>query len=47
MKKLLLRFGGLVAAFAYVLSITSANGLTGFYYSQPPLPDKVKALRKF
>lgn len=47
MKKLFLRFGGMMAAFAYVLSVTSANGLTGFFYSQPPLPEKVKALRKF
>lgn len=47
MKYLFLKLGGLLAAFAFPLSVTSANGLTGFYYSQPKVPDKIKALRKF
>lgn len=47
MVRLFAKIGNLLAALALVISMTSANGISGFYYNNPKMPDKVKALRKF
>lgn len=47
MRKSVLRFAGLFASFAMVVSVIGANQSCALLISQPVVPESVKALRKF
>ncbi|MEM1485835.1 cyclic lactone autoinducer peptide [Oscillospiraceae bacterium PP1C4] len=47
MTKNLLKWGNLLAAFAFVITTMTSNVACGWVYHQPKLPEAAKRLRKF
>lgn len=47
LNKLIVKFGGVFAALAVIVSTSSANSTCFWIAHQPELPEDVKKLRKF
>lgn len=47
MNKLIMKYGGMLAALALVVTTLTANSACIFYTHQEPLPADAKKLRKF
>ena len=47
MKKLLLKYGNLLTAFAFIMASYGANRNCVYILHQPKLPESAKKLRKF
>ncbi|MGN0622260.1 MAG: cyclic lactone autoinducer peptide [Porcipelethomonas sp.] len=45
--KAVMKFGGMFAALAVVISTVNANSTCQWFIHQPELPEEVKKLRKF
>lgn len=47
MKKFMIKYGGMFAAFALVITTMTANSTCCFCIHQPKMPETAKKLRKF
>ena len=47
MKKFIIKFGGILASFALMITTLNINTTCMMYAHQPKLPEKAKQLRRF